>query len=104
MFRDQTEKRLVIRGRGQTAAQVPDLFTDVLVVPPPVLGNGLVMAEGGKAVQVQIPLHGRKIVVEQGPKDPKIVPGKVVHRASWAPTRSVIRLKEFSLVISRKVR
>ena len=81
MFRDQTEKRLVIRGRGQTAAQVPDLFTDVLVVPPPVLGNGLVMAEGGKAVQVQIPLHGRKIVVEQGPKDPKIVPGKVVHRA-----------------------
>ena len=49
------------------------------------LGNGLILAEGGEAVDAQVPLQGGEIVVEQGPEYGKILLGEVVDRTRLLP-------------------
>ena len=82
---DQTEKVLLVPGRRQPAAQVPDLLADVPVVPPLVLVDGGIVAEGGEAVDAQVVLNGREVIVEQGAEHPEVVGRKVVHRSLQRP-------------------
>ena len=56
MLRHQVEEALFIRGRRQLLAQRPDFLADVLVVAALMLVNGLVVAQGRKAVNAQVPL------------------------------------------------
>ena len=81
----QLEEGLIVRGCRQPAAQVPDLFADILIVPPLMLIDGSIIAQGGKAVDAQVGLNGPKIIVEQSTEDPKIAFGKVVHRPLQLP-------------------
>ena len=85
MVGDQGEEGVLVGGLGQGAAELADLFADVLVVAALVLGDGLVMAEGGEAVDVQLPFQGREVVVEEGPEDGEILLGEVVHGAFQLP-------------------
>ena len=82
---DQVEEGLVILGRRQGMAEGADLFAHRLVVPPLVLVDGGVVAEGGEAVDAQIGLDGAEVIVEQGPEDPEVAFGEVVHRPLQLP-------------------
>ena len=85
MLRHQVEEALLIRGRRQLLAQRPDFLADILVVPALMLINGLVVPQGREAVDAQVPLDDREIIVEQRPEHAEVTLGKVVHRSVQLP-------------------